>query len=667
MNKGHGNHKSASGGGHHAHMVADFRRRFWVCLGASVPIILLSPMIQDWLGIEDALNFPGDLYVLLGISTFVYFYGGWPFLKGMKNEAVKKEPGMMTLVAVAISVAYIYSAAVIFGLEGKVLFWELATLIDVMLLGHWLEMRSVMGASSALEKLVELLPNQAHLIKKGGELEDVPLDSLEPGDHVLVKPGEKIPVDGEVVEGETSVDLSMLTGESRLVPKSLGDELMAGSVNQEGSVEMEIAKTGADTYLSQVIDTVSRAQEARSRTQDLADRAALWLTIIAISVGVITLAIWLIIGYAFDFSLERSVTVMVITCPHALGLAIPLVVAISTTLSAKNGLLIRDRSAFERSRLLQAVVFDKTGTLTKGSFGVTDIISLSEELDGDRVLELAAAVESRSEHTIARGILKEAENRELDVKDPRDFNAIPGKGAEASVDGEKVAVVSPGYLEEKDIGMPEVEEITGLARQGKTVVYLLMEGKPAGVIALADEVREESMEAIRRLEQAGVKCMMLTGDTRQVADWVAAELGLSEYFAGVLPDDKSRKIEELQQRGLKVAMVGDGVNDAPALVQADVGIAIGAGTDVAVEAADIVLVRNDPRDVAEVLGLGRATYRKMLQNLGWATGYNVIAIPLAAGVLYPLGILLSPAVGAALMSVSTIVVAFNARLLKPPS
>ncbi len=654
-------------GDHHAHMVADFRRRFWVCLAVTLPILALSPMIQDWLGIEGALDFPGDLYVLLGLSTFLFVYGGWPFLKGMKRELSDREPGMMTLVALAISVAYFYSAAVVMGLEGKILFWELATLIDVMLLGHWLEMRSVMGASRALEKLVELLPNQAHRIGEGGDIEDVPLDELEPGDRVLVKPGEKIPVDGKVSDGETSVDLSMLTGESRLVPKGPGDELMAGSVNQEGSVKIKIDKTGADTYLSQVIDTVSQAQKARSHTQDLADRAALWLTIIAISVGAATLAAWLIFGYAFDFSLERSVTVMVITCPHALGLAIPLVVAISTTLSAKNGLLIRDRSAFERSRLLQAVVFDKTGTLTRGSFGVTDVVSFDADLDDEKILELAAAVESRSEHSIARGIVEEAKKRDIETKDVEDFKAIPGKGAEASVGGRRVAVVSPGYLEEQGISTAGAQDIEEVSERGKTIVYVLSDGEPIGAVALADVIREESREAVESLERAGVQCMMLTGDSRQVAEWVAAELGLEDYFAEVLPDDKSRKIEELQQRGLKVAMVGDGVNDAPALVQADVGIAIGAGTDVAVEAADIVLVRNDPRDVADVLGLGRATYRKMLQNLGWATGYNVIAIPLAAGVLYPLGILLSPAVGAALMSLSTIIVAFNARFLKAPS
>jgi P-type Cu2+ transporter len=648
-------------------MVSDFRRRFWVCLAFTLPILALSPMIQDWLGIEDALNFPGDLFVLLGLSTIVYIYGGWPFLKGMKDELVKREPGMMTLVAVAISVAYIYSAAVVIGLEGKILFWELATLVDVMLLGHWLEMRSVMGASRALEKLVELLPKQAHRVREDGEVEDVPLDSLEPGDRVLVKPGEKIPVDGKVLEGETSVDLSMLTGESKLITKSQGDEIMAGAVNQDGSVEMEIEKTGADTYISQVINTVSRAQEARSHTQDLADRAAMWLTVIAISAGALTFAVWLIIGHAFDFSLERSVTVMVITCPHALGLAIPLVVAVSTTLSARNGLLIRDRSAFERSRLLQVVVFDKTGTLTTGSFGVTDVISLSRDMDEEGVLELAASVESRSEHSIARGIVEEARKRDIEIRELKEFNAIPGKGAEASVNGRKVVVVSPGFLEEKGIDISGSEDIDAVSEQGKTVVYLLIDGEPAGAIALADVIRDESREAVRRLEDAGIRCMMLTGDSRQVAEWVAGELDLADYFAEVLPDEKSDKIKELQQDGAKVAMVGDGVNDAPALVQADVGIAIGAGTDVAVEAADIVLVRNDPRDVADVLDLGRSTYRKMLQNLGWATGYNVIAIPLAAGVLYPLGILLSPAVGAALMSLSTIIVAFNARLLKPAS
>jgi len=647
-------------------MVADFRRRFWACLVVTVPILLLSPLIQDTLHISDALDFSGELYVLFALSSFVYFYGGWPFLKGIRDELVKREPGMMTLIAVAITVAYVYSSAVVFGLEGKLLFWELATLIDIMLLGHWLEMRSVMGASRALEKLVELLPSEAHLIQTDGGIEDVPVDALNPGDRVLVKPGEKIPVDGELVKGETSVDLSALTGESVPVHRGTGDELIGGSVNGEGAVEMVIEKTGSDTYLSQVIGMEREAQESRSHTQDLASRAAFWLTIISISVGVVTLAVWLILGHTFEFSMERSVTGMVITCPHALGLAIPLVVAVSTALSAGNGLLIRDRSAFERARLLQAVVFDKTGTLTEGRFGVSDVVAFDGSPSEEEVLALAASVESQSEHSIARGITDEARDRDLSVEQPEGFKAVPGKGALATVGGKEVMVVSPGYLEEENIALDNAR-VEELAAQGKTVIYVLFDKKPVGAIALADIVREESREAIAHLKEMGIQCMMLTGDSRQVAQQVAGDLGLNDYFAEVLPHDKSHQIKEIKERGLVVAMVGDGVNDAPALVEADVGIAIGAGTDVAVESADIILVRNDPRDVSSILGLSRATYRKMQQNLAWATGYNAFAIPAAAGVLYPLGIVLGPAVGAVLMSLSTIIVAVNARLLKMPS
>ncbi len=651
---------------HHAHMVADFRRRFWVCLVVTIPILLLSPLIQDTLNITDALNFPGELYVLFALSSFVFFYGGWPFLKGIKDELQKREPGMMTLIAMAITVAYVYSSAVVFGLEGEVLFWELATLIDIMLLGHWLEMRSVIGASRALEKLVQLLPSEAHLIQTDGGVVEVALEALNPGDRVLVKPGEKIPVDGKLAKGETSVDLSALTGESVPVPRGPGDELIGGSVNGEGAVEMVIQKTGADTYLSQVIDMVREAQESRSHTQDLANRSAFWLTIIAITIGVVTLAVWLVLGYAFEFSIERSVTVMVIACPHALGLAIPLVVAVSTSLSAGNGLLIRDRSAFERSRLLQAVVFDKTGTLTEGRFGVSDVVAFGENPNEEEVLALAAAVESQSEHSIARGIYDEARSRKLRVEQPEGFKAIPGKGAIATVGNNEIMVVSPGYIKEENIDLDN-ERVEKLAAQGKTVVYVLFDREPIGAIALADIVREESREAVKQLKDMGIQCMMLTGDNRHVAQSVAEDLGLNEYFADVLPHEKSQKIKEIKERGLVVAMVGDGVNDAPALVEADVGIAIGAGTDVAVESADIILVRDDPRDVSAILGLSRATYRKMQQNLFWATGYNAFAIPAAAGVLYPLGILLGPALGAVFMSLSTVIVAINARLLKVPS
>jgi Cu2+-exporting ATPase len=642
-------------------MVAGFRRRFWVSLVLTVPVLALAPLIQRSLGIEAALAFPGDSYVQALLATAVYFYGGWPFLKGFVSEIRNRKPGMMTLIALAITVAYVYSAAVVIGLTGEVFFWELATLIDIMLLGHWVEMRSVMGASRALEKLVELLPAEAHRLSDDGSTEDVPVTEIEPGDRVLVKPGEKVPVDGVIVEGRTTLNEAALTGESRPVERGEDDEVIAGAVNGESAVTVEVQKTGDETYLSQVVEMVRKAQETRSRTQDLANRAALWLTVLAVSVGAITLTIWLLAGRDFNFALGRMVTVMVIACPHALGLAIPLVVAVSTGLSAGRGLLIRDRTAFERARNLGAIVFDKTGTLTRGEFGVTDVVSFGE-LDEAEILRLAASLESQSEHPIAAGVLRGAVEREVAYSAPQDFRAIPGKGAEADVDGQAVKVVSPGYLEEHGLAA-ENDRVRELASEGKTVVYVLVDDEVRGAIALADIIREESHEALRRLRAMGIQVMMLTGDAEAVARWVANELELDEYFAGVLPDQKASKIREVKSRGLSVAMTGDGVNDAPALVEADVGIAIGAGTDVAVESADIVLVRSDPRDVTSLVELARATYRKMVQNLWWAAGYNVVAIPLAAGVLYGAGVVLSPAAGAVLMSLSTIIVAVNARLL----
>jgi P-type Cu2+ transporter len=656
-----------SGGGgahhtHHAHMVADFRRRFWVSLVLTAPVLALTPMIQQWLGLREMLHFPGESFVAFGLATVIFFYGGAPFLKGFFDELRKRQPGMMTLVSVAITVAYVYSAAVVFGLRGAVFFWELATLIDIMLLGHWIEMRSVMGASAALESLVRLMPSHGHRLRPDGGSDDVHLSELKPGDRVLVKPGEKVPNDGVIVEGRTSINEAMLTGESRPVEKGRGDQVIGGSVNGEGSITVQVQKTGDQTYLAQVIDLVRKAQESRSRTQDLANRAAFWLTVIALSVGGGTLAFWLLFGQPFEFALARSVTVMVITCPHALGLAVPLVVAVSTALSAANGLLIRDRSAFERARNVQAILFDKTGTLTEGRFGVTDVIPLGPR-DPKELLALAAALESQSEHPIAQGIVRSAEDKGLTYAVPREFQAIPGKGAQAIVNGDKVLVVSHAYLHEQGITVddPRVRET---AEEGKTVVYVLVGGQVQGAIALADVIRPESREALRRLKQMGIQVMMLTGDAAAVARWVARELELDDYFAEVLPDEKAQKVREVQRRGLVTAMTGDGVNDAPALTQADIGIAIGAGTDVAIESADIVLVRSDPRDVLAIVQLARATYRKMIQNLWWATGYNVVAIPLAAGVLYNFGILLSPAVGAVLMAASTVVVAVNARFLR---
>ncbi len=643
-------------------MVADFKRRFWVCLVLTVPVLVLAPMIQTWLGLRDALSFSGDGYVQCAFASVLFFFGGWPFLTGMSNELRKKQPGMMTLIALAITVAYVYSSVVAFGLPGKVFFWELATLIDIMLLGHWIEMRSVMGASAALENLVKLMPAEAHLLDDDGSTRDISVADLKHGNFVLVKPGEKIPTDGVITDGHTTVNESMLTGESTPVEKAQGNEVIGGSINGESAISVEVKKTGDETYLAQVIEMVRQAQHSRSRTQDLANRAALWLTLIAITAGSLTLIVWLAIGQEFAFALERTVTVMVITCPHALGLAVPLVVAVSTSLSARHGLLIRDRSAFERARNLNAIVFDKTGTLTEGRFGVTDIVLL-DDLDERKLLTIAASLESQSEHPIAAGIVRHAQDQGLAYLAPKEFRAIPGKGAGATVDGLSVKVVSPGYLNDQGLSVND-ERVTRVVQEGKTVVYVIVNERLAGAIALADIIRPESRQAIQRLKKMGVRVMMLTGDAIAVAEWVARELDLDEYFAEVLPDQKAAKIKDIQSRGLTVAMTGDGVNDAPALTQADVGIAIGAGTDVAVESADIVLVRSDPRDVTAIVELAGATYRKMVQNLWWATGYNAFAIPLAAGVFYRAGVVLSPAAGAALMSLSTVIVAINAKLLR---
>jgi len=643
-------------------MVDDFRRRFWISLALTLPVLATSEMLQHLLGLRAALTFPGDRYVGFAFASAVYVYGGRPFLTGLVEELRKRLPGMMTLVGLAITVAYVYSAAVVFGLRGSVFFWETATLIDIMLLGHWLEMRSVLGASRALEELVRLLPAEAHRLRPDGSTEEVPLTSLKPGDLVLVKPGEKIPTDGAITDGRTTINQALLTGESQPVEKGPRDEVLGGALNGETAIAVRVTHTGADTYVSQVIELVRRAQETRSRTQDLADRAAMWLTVVAIGAGAVTLVAWLWQGQSLAFALERTVTVMVITCPHALGLAVPLVVAVSTSLAARNGLLIRDRAAFERARALDAIVFDKTGTLTEGRFGVTDVIALDGRNE-EEVLRLAAAIESRSEHPIAVGVVRAAADRGITYPTPGDVGAIPGKGARGVVDSTNVAVVSPGYLNEQHLRTGDAL-VLQVAQQGKTVVYVLVDSKVAGAIALADIIRPEARAALARLKAMGIRAMMLTGDAAPVARWVAQELGIDEYFAEVLPDQKAAKIREIKARNFTVAMVGDGVNDAPALVEADVGIAIGAGTDVAIESADIVLVRSDPRDVPTIIGLARATYRKIVQNLWWATAYNAVAVPLAAGVLYrAAGILLSPALGAVLMSVSTIIVAVNAQLL----
>jgi Cu2+-exporting ATPase len=644
-------------------MVADFRHRFWLCLILTAPVLLLSPSGSGHaVGPVGAWAFPGSQWVLLALGSFIYFYGGWPFLAGLRDELAGARPGMMTLIALAISVAYFYSAAVVLGVAGEALFWELATLIDIMLLGHWLEMKSVMGASGALRALVELLPKTAHRVRGDGQVEDVPISALQPGDRVLVKPGERVPSDGMIVEGRTSVDESMLTGESKPVTRGPGEQLIGASVNAEGAVTVEVNRTGSQTYLSQVMDMVGKAQASRSRTQDIANRAALWLTIVAIVVGLGTLVAWLALGEDFGFAMERMVAVMVISCPHALGLAVPLVVAVSTTLAARHGLLIRDRAAFERARNLDAVVFDKTGTLTMGRFGVTDVVPLGAA-DAREVVRVAAALESNSEHPIALGIVERAEAQGIAYERASDFRNITGQGAVARLEEQPIAVVSPGYLEQQGRSFDD-PRLEALREAAKTVVYVLRGDAPIGAIALADVVRPESRDAIRRLKGMGIRCLMLTGDNRFVAQAVARELELDEFFAEVLPADKASRIREVRQRGLAVAMVGDGVNDAPALVESDLGVAVGAGTNVAIESADVVLVRSNPADIAAILELSRATYRKMVQNLWWATGYNAIAIPLAAGVTASLGFFLSPAVGAVFMAASTIIVAINAQLLR---
>jgi Cu2+-exporting ATPase len=633
-----------------------FKQRFFVCLALTVPLLFLSQAIQTWF--HYSITLPYQQYILLSLAAVIYVYGGWPFLTGLVQELRKPQPGMMTLIGTAISVAFFFSAATVFAPVGSDFFWELATLIDVMLLGHWIEARSVLGASRALEELVKIMPTIAHVVKDGN-IVDVPISDLIVGDVVLIRPGEKIPSDGLVFEGESFVNEALLTGESNPIHKKAKDKLIGGAVNGDGVLRIRIEKTGEETYLSQVIKLVRQAQESKSRTQDLANRAAALLFYIAVTVGVITFFVWFSLGNT-QFALTRTVTVLVIACPHALGLAIPLVVAISTSITAKSGILIRDRKAFEEIRKVNAVVFDKTGTLTMGKFGVTDVISYIPEGD---LLSLTAAVEQNSEHIIAKAIVEYARLKVKKIPIATDFQAIPGKGAETKVGASKVYVGSPNLLKELDIVVTD-EKLIELQGQGKTVVFCVIDGKLAGAFALADQIREESRTAIQDLKARGVKVYMLTGDAEAVAKTVSNELGIDNYFAQVLPNQKADKIKSLKDQGYKVAMVGDGINDAPALVTADVGIAIGAGTDVAIEAADIVLVKSDPRDVSKVVELSKKTYSKMVQNLWWAAGYNIFAIPLAAGILTGFGIVIDPAVGAIFMSLSTVLVAINSQTLR---
>lgn len=649
------------GDGHTSHdhtvMIADFLRRFWVSLALTVPVVAISPMFQMAVGYH--FDFPGRDWVSVALGSIIYFYGGWPFLTGLWDELRRRQPGMMTLIGVAITVAFLYSTAVVIRLvAGMDFYWELATLIVIMLLGHWLEMKSVAGASKALELIVKMLPAEAHMYH-GEMLHDMRVDELKIGDLVLVKPGEKIPVDGTVTEGNSSVNESMVTGESVPVQKTANSKVIAGAINGEGSLKIRVDKSGKDSYLQKVITLVQEAQAGKSQTQHLADRAAKWLTFIALGVGFGTLAVWLFKGQTLAFALERMVTVMVTSCPHALGVAIPLVVAISTAMTARRGLLIRNRTAFENARRITAMIFDKTGTLTEGKFGVSRIEPHATGFDKNTLLATAAALEQESQHPIAQGVVAAAKAAGLSLPSVSNFASITGKGITGEVGGKKISVVSPGYLKEKNIAVP-VEAVGSAA---ETVVFVLENEKLAGFIALSDQIRPDAAEAVKQLKNQGIKVFMATGDNATVGKAVAEQLGLDGYFSEVLPHQKVAIVKDLQDKGEYVAMTGDGVNDAPALAQADVGIAVGSGTDVAAETADIILTDSRPSDVLGLVNFGKATYRKMVQNLWWATGYNVVAIPLAAGVLYP-QFVLSPALGAVLMSLSTIVVAVNAQLLR---
>lgn len=642
---------------HHKMMITDFKKRFWVSSILSVPVLLLSPMIQDFFSFQ--MVFTGDLYVLFILSSFIFFYCGWPFLKGLFSEVKKGSPGMMTLIAIAITVAYVYSSAVVFGLEGKMFFWELVTLIDIMLVGHWIEMKSVLGSSKALELLVSMMPAEAHKVH-GDHIMDVKVEHLMKDDIVLIKPGEKVPADGIIIEGESYLNESMLTGESKPVKKTIDDEVIGGAINGNGSLKVKVKHTGKDSYLNKVITLVQESQKTKSKTQHLADRAAKWLTFIALTVGVTTFSIWLLLGYDFAFALERMVTVMVISCPHALGLAIPLVVAISTAVSAQNGLLIRNRTAFENSRKISAIVFDKTGTLTKGEFGITRIITLNKSLDEEQLLKYAYALELNSEHPIAQGIVKMAKSKNLELLKVENFKSLTGKGVEGIIENKNIKVVSPGFLKENKISVPE----NAFNNAAETIVFILVDDHLNGFIALADKIRPESKTAIQKFKQHSIKVFMATGDNKIVGESVAKELGLDGVYTEVLPHQKVEIVRDLQSKGEFVAMTGDGVNDAPALAQADVGIAVGSGTDVAAETADIILVNSNPQDILNLILFGKATYKKMIQNLVWATAYNAFAIPLASGALYKFDFVLSPAVGAIFMSLSTVIVAINAQLLK---
>lgn len=652
---------------HAGHSVAMFRDKFWWSFILTVPVLMYSMHIQDWLNFTPPA-FPGSDFVPFILSSVIFYYGGLVFLKSAWHELRSRRPGMMTLISMAITVAFVYSVAVQLGLPGEAFFWELATLVTIMLLGHWLEMASIMKAQSALDAIKQLLPDTAEKLVKGKPV-TVKVSELKVGDLILVRPGTNIPVDGTITDGTSSVNEAAITGESKPVSKTKNDEVVAGTINQDGSLTVKVTKTGENTALAGIMRLVAEAQASKSNVQVLADKAAFMLTGVAIISAIITFITWLVLRDT-AFALERTVTVLIIACPHALGLAIPLVVSISTTLSARNGLLVRKRLALEAARKLDVVLFDKTGTLTMGEHGITDIWA-TKGYSKDDILHLAASLEQNSEHIVGKGIVREAEKRHIHLDEVKDFQAIPGMGVRGILHGkDRFVAASQRYVNEQGLTVPP--EIAGVAKQaardGKTEVYLIDEKRDViGAIALADEIREESKETIRALQKMGVRTVMITGDSKPVADYVARELGLDDYIAEVRPEDKSSEVKKLQSQGFKVGMVGDGINDAPALSQADIGIAIGGGTDVAIKSADIILVKNNPKDVVKVINLSKASYRKMVQNLVWGAGYNVLAIPLAAGVLYSAGILLAPAVGAVLMSLSTIIVALNAQLLRRES
>jgi Cu2+-exporting ATPase len=648
---------------HAGHKTASFLAKFWVALALTVPILAFSELPDKLLGLRRPA-FPGVRYIALALGSVIYFYCGWVFLTGARRELRARLPGMMTLIALAITAAYAYSVYATFATGGHTLFWELGTLITIMLLGHWIEMRSVQGAQGALSELAKLLPDQAEVMR-GEKTEVIPLAELREKDLVLVKPGGKIPADGRVIEGRSEVDESMISGESRPVPKAEGKDVIAGSINGDGSLKVEVTKIGESTFLAGVMRLVAEAQASKSRLQMLSDRAAFYLTVLAVGAGALTFLIWLLSRAGVAVATERLVAVLVIACPHALGLAIPLVAAISTTMAARNGLLVRQRLALESARRVSAVLFDKTGTLTKGEFGVAAIVP-APGFSEDVVLQRAASVNSGSEHPLAKAMVREAKSKGQSLLLAKNFERLPGRGAQADVKGVEVRVGNDVLAKETGVDIPpdHLARVAGLSQEGKTVIHVLEEGRLLGSIALADIIRDESREAIRDLKRQGVKVSMITGDSDDVASWVSRELELDEYFAKVLPPEKADRVKTLQARGLKVAMVGDGVNDAPALTQADLGIAIGAGTNVAIESAGIILVKSDPRDIPKIIRLSQLTYAKMIQNLFWATAYNLVALPLAAGVLASRGVILQPAVAAIFMSLSTVIVALNALLLR---